>query len=74
MTLGFNSRIVALGFILITLISVSANAATTNDLTYTIAEGEVTITDCDLSASGNLIIPVSIEQDRTSATHARSRS
>jgi len=38
-----------------------AQAATVDDLTYEITNGEVTITDCDENASGELIIPDTIE-------------
>ena len=39
----------------------SAQAATVDDLTYEITNGEVTITDCNEDASGKLIIPDTIE-------------
>jgi hypothetical protein len=37
------------------------NAASLADLTYTTIDGEVTITDCDETATGELIIPDTIE-------------
>lgn len=37
------------------------NAASLDDLSYTISNGEVTITGCDTSASGELVIPDTIE-------------
>ncbi len=37
------------------------HAASLADLTYTTTDGEVTITDCDTAATGELIIPASIE-------------
>ena len=37
------------------------HAADLNDLTYTTTDGEVTITDCDEAASGELVIPDTIE-------------
>ena len=36
-------------------------AADLSDLTYTTTDGEVTITDCDEAATGELIIPDTIE-------------
>ena len=36
------------------------SAADLSDLTYTTTGGEVTITDCDTSASGTLVIPDTI--------------
>ncbi len=42
-------------------LGVSASAASISDLTYTITDGEVTITNCLESASGELIIPAEIE-------------
>ncbi|MBQ4600753.1 MAG: leucine-rich repeat domain-containing protein, partial [Oscillospiraceae bacterium] len=43
------------------LLPVESKAATVEDLTYEIWEGEVTITGCDTAASGDLIIPDTIE-------------
>jgi hypothetical protein len=37
------------------------NAASLADLTYTTTDGEVTITDCDEAATGELVIPNTIE-------------
>ncbi|MDB4734918.1 leucine-rich repeat domain-containing protein, partial [Akkermansiaceae bacterium] len=37
------------------------HAAGLNDLTYTTTDGEVTITDCDEAATGELVIPNTIE-------------
>jgi len=37
------------------------HAAVLNDLTWTTTDGEVTITDCDETATGELVIPDSIE-------------
>ena len=39
----------------------SAEAASVDDLTYSITDGEVEITDCDTEATGELVIPVEIE-------------
>lgn len=39
----------------------TAEAATYGDLTYSVSNGEVTITDCSESATGDLIIPDTIE-------------
>ena len=37
------------------------NAASLADLTYTTTGGKVTITDCDTAATGELVIPDTIE-------------
>ena len=37
------------------------HAAGLDDLTYTTTNGEVTITDCDTAATGELVIPDTIE-------------
>ena len=41
--------------------AMSVSAETYGDLYYKIADGQVTITDCDRSASGSLTIPDAIE-------------
>ncbi|MDB2640834.1 leucine-rich repeat protein, partial [Akkermansiaceae bacterium] len=43
------------------LLALGVNAASLDDLTYTTAGGRVTITDCNESAKGELIIPSVIE-------------
>ncbi len=43
------------------LMSVKTNAGTLGDLTYEIANGEVTITKCSPSAKGELGVPDEIE-------------
>ena len=43
------------------LFALNANAASLDDLTYEINDGQVTITDCDEYASGEMIIPDKIE-------------
>ncbi len=43
------------------LIPLPANAASIGDLTYSITNGNVTITDCNTSASGEMIIPETID-------------
>jgi len=50
-------------FVAMALINIplTARAATVDDLTYEIVDGEVTITDCDTNASGELIIPATID-------------
>ncbi len=48
-------------FMLIGLMSLSASAASEADLSYTVADGKVTITGCVESASGELVIPDTIE-------------
>ncbi len=56
------SLLLALTMIL-SLVTVGASAETTGtygDLTYSITDGAVTITECDPSASGNLTIPSTI--------------
>ena len=42
---------------LITFGTISASAETEGIYTYTVSNGEVTITDCDESASGEIVIP-----------------
>ena len=46
---------------IITAVPMTASAATYDDLTYKINNGEVTITDCDQSISGDVVIPDTIE-------------
>ncbi|NBQ26122.1 MAG: leucine-rich repeat domain-containing protein, partial [Verrucomicrobia bacterium] len=48
-------------FLLLSVLSSSVRAGTLGDLTYRIAEGQVTITDCERSAEGELVIPNEIE-------------
>ena len=36
------------------------HAADVSDLTYTTTDGEVTITDCDQAASGELVVPLQL--------------
>ena len=43
------------------LLSVAASANSLNDLGYLINDGEVTITYCDRSVTGNVVIPATIE-------------
>ena len=40
---------------------VSLHAADLSDLSWTTTDGEVTITECDLAATGELVIPATIE-------------
>ena len=47
--------------LLLSVLSFSVRAATLDDLTYEIADGEVAITDCKNSAKGEFIIPDEIE-------------
>ena len=50
------------GFLAIFLFAVlPLSAADLSDLTYTTTDGEVTITDCDTDATGELVIPDTIE-------------
>ena len=50
------------GFLALFLFAVlPLSAADLSDLTYTTTGGEVTITDCDQAASGELVIPDTIE-------------
>ena len=44
-----------------------ANAASVSDLTYTVSNGSVTITDCKTSASGELTIPSTIDGFKVTA-------
>jgi len=46
---------------LYTIIFLPLHAASLDDLTYTTTDGEVTITDCDTAATGELVIPNNIE-------------
>ena len=45
----------------LSVLSSSARAGTLGDLTYRITDGEVTITECDIVAEGDLVIPNEIE-------------
>ena len=45
------------------LLTLSVNAASLADLTYTTTDGKVTITDCVPGAAGELIIPTAIEDN-----------
>ena len=47
--------------LVLSVLSSSVRAGTLGDLTYEIANGEVTITDCDQNSMGNLEIPPQIE-------------
>ena len=44
-----------------TIAAIPVNAASVDDLSYTISNGAVTITDCNTSASGKMTIPDTIE-------------
>ena len=46
--------------LLITFLPTAALADTYEDLTYSVSEGKVTITDCADSAAGSLVIPATI--------------
>ena len=48
-------------FALLTLVSLPLQAADLSDLTYTTTNGEVGITDCNEAATGELVIPNTIE-------------
>ena len=41
--------------------SLTAEAASVEDLSYTVKNGQVTITDCDYYATGDLVIPSLID-------------
>ena len=45
------------------LFVLGVNAASLDDLTYTTADGKVTITDCDEAATGELVIPQTIREN-----------
>ena len=47
--------------LVLSVLSSSVRAGTLGDLTYRIADGQVTITDCERSAEGELVIPNEIE-------------
>ena len=52
-------------FVLVLLVlSSSIRAGTLGDLTYAIADGQVTITGCDRAAAGKLEIPAEIDGAR----------
>ena len=56
--------IILLGMLLclcLALIPMKTQAATEGYLTYEIENGEVTITDCDQTASGEIVVPATIE-------------
>ena len=55
-----SSRI-ALLFILLTFLAIPLHAADVSDLTYDASGPAITITDCDEAASGELVIPDTIE-------------
>ena len=46
--------------LVLSVFSSSARAGTLGDLTYEVADGQVTITDCDEAARGDLAIPSQI--------------
>lgn len=48
-------------FLCVAVLPMETQAATEGYLTYTIKDGEVTITDCDEDASGKIVIPDTIE-------------
>ena len=45
----------------VSIVTFTVSATTYGDLTYKISNGEVTITDCNTSASGEMVIPATIE-------------
>ena len=47
--------------LVLSVLSSSVRAGTLGDLTYEIADGQVTITDCNEAAAGELVIPAEIE-------------
>lgn len=47
--------------VIVCAFSLAVGAATYGVLTYTVTNGEVTITDCSTSAAGELVIPSTIE-------------
>ena len=51
----------AIAFSCLSMVTFTVSAKTYGDLTYTISNGRVTITDCNTSASGALEIPATIE-------------
>lgn len=54
-------------FLLLLLAGVTASAASVEDLTYKISNDEVTITECKRTASGELVIPDTIENKKVTA-------
>ncbi|MBR4893255.1 MAG: leucine-rich repeat domain-containing protein, partial [Clostridia bacterium] len=46
---------------LLAALPIAASAATYGDLTYSVSNGEVTITDCNQSASGSIEIPSTLD-------------
>ena len=47
--------------LVLSVLSSSVRAGTLGDLTYSISDGQVTITDCNEAAQGELVIPAEIE-------------
>lgn len=47
--------------LVLSVLSSSVRGGTVGDLTYSITDGQVVITDCDTSAEGELTIPAEIE-------------
>ena len=60
-SIGLLAVLIVFAVIALIIVPLTANAATVEDLTYEITNGEVTITDCNSSASGALTIPAAIE-------------
>ncbi len=53
--------ILTLAISCVSMVTFTVNAATCDDLTYTVSNGKVTIIDCDTSVSGALEIPATID-------------
>jgi hypothetical protein len=47
--------------LVLSVLSCSVRAGTLGDLTYSISDGQVTITDCNEVTTGELVIPAEIE-------------
>jgi hypothetical protein len=54
------TKLIAVFTLFLTLAVLPLHAADLDDLTWTTTNGEVTITDCNTAASGELVIPATI--------------
>ena len=57
-----------LAFLFLICAALPLHAADLNDLTWTTTDGEVTITDCDQAATGELVISPTIEGNPVTRT------
>ena len=57
----FTALVMVLSGIQLHSFSLIASAASTDDLSYSVENGKITITKCSTSASGTLVIPETID-------------